>query len=155
MYKSPIEIVMKEVFQKMNEDFENSVLKAVQKVDINVDKEELLKALIYDRGQYDKGYEDAMNEIKHPQPLKFEDLTPGMWVWDNFFTTFTRLENTYLYSDDALAKETKMTTFYCFFHLFLLHIFVDIVAVVVYTNYVLYSTCKQSCFSYGTSKYDV
>lgn len=46
-------------------------------------------------------------------PLKFEDLTPGMWVWDNFFTTFTRLENTYLYSDDALAKETKMTTFYC------------------------------------------
>ena len=54
-----------------------------------------------------------MNEIKHPQPLKFEDLTPGMWVWDNFFTTFTRLENTYLYSDDALAKETKMTTFYC------------------------------------------
>ena len=41
MYKSPIETVMKEVFQKMNEDFENSVLKAVQKVGINVDKEEL------------------------------------------------------------------------------------------------------------------
>ena len=88
MYKSPIEIVMEELFQKMDEDFENSVFKAVQKVGINVDKEELLKALIYDRGQYDEGYEDAMNEIKHPQPLKFEDLTPGMWVWDNFFTTF-------------------------------------------------------------------
>lgn len=77
------------------------------------DKEELLKALIYDRGQYDKGYEDAMNEVKHPQPLKFEDLAPGMWVWDNFFTTFTRVENTYLYPDDALAKGTKMITFYC------------------------------------------
>ena len=113
MYKSPIETVMKEVFQKMNEDFENSVLKAVQKVGINVDKEELLKALIYDRGQYDKGYEDAMNKVKYPKPLKFEDLTPGMWVWDNFFTTFARLKNTYLYSDDALAKGTKMTTFYC------------------------------------------
>ena len=99
MYKPPIEIVMKEVFQKMNEDFENSVLKAVQKVGINVDKEELLKAL--------------MNEVKHPQPLKFEDLAPGMWVWDNFFTTFTRVENTYLYPDDALAKGTKMITFYC------------------------------------------
>ena len=36
MYKSPIEIVMKEVFQKMNEDFENSVFKAIQKVGINV-----------------------------------------------------------------------------------------------------------------------
>ena len=56
MYKSPIEIVMEELFQKMDEDFENSVFKAVQKVGINVDKEELLKALIYDRGQYDEGY---------------------------------------------------------------------------------------------------
>ena len=46
-------------------------------------------------------------------PLKFEDLKPGMWVWDNFFTTLTRVENTYLYSDDALAKGTKMITFYC------------------------------------------
>ena len=73
MYKPPIEIIMKEVRQKMDEDFENAVFKAVRKVGINVDKEELLKALIYDRGQYDKGYEDAMNEVKHPQPLKFED----------------------------------------------------------------------------------
>ena len=82
MYKPPIEIVMKEVFQKMNEDFENWVLKAVQKVEINVDKDVLLKALIYDRGQYDKGYEDAMNEVKHPQPLKFEDIKEGMWIYD-------------------------------------------------------------------------
>jgi len=58
-------------------------------------------------------FDRLIEEHFSPQPLKFEDLTPGMWVWDNFFTTFTRLENTYLYSDDALAKETKMTTFYC------------------------------------------
>ena len=92
MYKPPIEIVMKEVFQKMNEDFENSVLKAVQKVDINVDKEELLKALIYDRGQYDKGYEDAMNEVKHPQPLKFEDLKEGMWIYDAPYEEIVRIK---------------------------------------------------------------
>ena len=92
MYKPPIEIVLKEVFQKMNEDFENSVLKAVQKVGINVDKEELLKALIYNRGQYDEGYEDAMNEIKYPQPLKFEDLTPGMWVYDAPYEEIARIK---------------------------------------------------------------
>ena len=92
MYKPPIEIVMKEVFQKMNEDFENSVLKAVQKVGINVDKEELLKALIYDRGQYDKGYEDAMNEVKHPQPLKFEDLKEGMWIYDAPYEEIVRIK---------------------------------------------------------------
>ena len=82
MYKSPIEIIMKEVRQKMDEDFENAVFKAVRKIGINVDKEELLKALIYDRGQYDKGYEDAMNEVKHHQPLKFEELHENMWVYD-------------------------------------------------------------------------
>lgn len=92
MYKPPIEIVMKEVFQKMNEDFENSVLKAVQKVGINVDKEELLKALIYDRRQYDKGYEDAMNEIKHPQPLKFEDFKRNMYVWDNEYKAIGKVD---------------------------------------------------------------
>lgn len=92
MYKSPIEIVMEELFQKMDEDFENSVFKAVQKVGINVDKEELLKALIYDRGQYDEGYEDAMNEIKHPQPLKFEDLKEGMWIYDAPYEEIVRIK---------------------------------------------------------------
>lgn len=58
-------------------------------------------------------FKRLIEEHFNPQPLKFEDLTPGMWVWDNFFTTFARLKNTYLYSDDALAKGTKMTTFYC------------------------------------------
>lgn len=58
-------------------------------------------------------FKKLIEEHFTPQPLKFEDLKPGMWVWDNFFTTFTRVENTYLYSDDALAKGTKMITFYC------------------------------------------
>ena len=64
MYKPPIEIVMKEVFQKMNEDFENSVLKAVQKVDINVDKEEKITSVYCDEysEDYEYGY-DATSAI--------------------------------------------------------------------------------------------
>ena len=115
MYKPPIEIVMKEVFQKMNEDFENSVLKAVQKVDINVDKEELLKALIYDRGQYDKGYEDAMNEVKHPQPLKFEDLKEGMWVYDAPYEEIVRIKeiesNEWIFLEYIKSKDLSNTFF--------------------------------------------
>ena len=42
MYKSPIEIVMEELFQKMDEDFENSVFKAVQKVGINLDRKSVV-----------------------------------------------------------------------------------------------------------------
>ena len=115
MYKPPIEIVMKEVFQKMNEDFENSVLKAVQKVDINVDKEELLKALIYDRGQYDKGYEDAMNEVKHPQPLKFEDLKEGMWIYDAPYEEIVRIKeiesNEWIFLECIKSKDLSNTFF--------------------------------------------
>lgn len=55
MYKSPIEIVQTE----MQAQIENGIMKAVQDVGIHVDKDELLKALAYDREQYQKGYADG------------------------------------------------------------------------------------------------
>ena len=61
MYRSPIDIIT----TPPTFDFDGEVFKAVQKVGINVDRDELLKALDYDREQYDKGYRnglaDAMN----------------------------------------------------------------------------------------------
>lgn len=58
MYDSPINII----YNKVEESFENEILKAVQKAGITVDKEELIKALQYDRDQYIKGYEDGISE---------------------------------------------------------------------------------------------
>lgn len=55
MYQSPIEIIHGELEMQL----EGEVYKAVQRVGVNVDKEELLKALQYDRGQYLKGYGDG------------------------------------------------------------------------------------------------
>ena len=115
MYKPPIEIIMKEVRQKMDEDFENAVFKALRKVDINVDKEELLKALIYDRVQYDEGYEDAMNEVKHPQPLKFEDLKEGMWIYDAPYEEIVRIKeiesNEWIFLECIKSKDLSNTFF--------------------------------------------
>lgn len=59
MYKSPIEIVHTEMRVQM----ENGIMKAVQDVGINVDKDELLKALAYDREQYQKGYADGREAV--------------------------------------------------------------------------------------------
>ena len=39
--------------------YENECMKAVQSCGFNVNKEELTKALQYDRGQYEKGYKDG------------------------------------------------------------------------------------------------
>ena len=38
----------------------NQIFQAIQKCDIVVDKQELIKALQYDRGQYEKGYNDGL-----------------------------------------------------------------------------------------------
>lgn len=54
-YQSPIEMVQDEMEMKV----EGEVMKAVQNVGINVNKDELLKALAYDRDQYNKGYNDG------------------------------------------------------------------------------------------------
>ena len=55
LYKSPIEVIHGE----MQMNIENGIYKAVQNVGVVVDKDELLKALLYDREQYEKGYADA------------------------------------------------------------------------------------------------
>ena len=58
MYKSPIEIMQEHMRCKMDDD----IYKAVLNYGINVDKEELLHALKYDRLQYDNGYRDGMRD---------------------------------------------------------------------------------------------
>lgn len=58
-YKSPIEVFLQEA--KLN--YENSIYNAIQEYGIKVDKEELIKALSYDRKQYIAGYNDAIKEL--------------------------------------------------------------------------------------------
>ena len=60
MYESPITLINKEIQFSL----EDEVYKAVEQIGIKVDKDELIKALKYDRGQYEKGYEDAKAEQK-------------------------------------------------------------------------------------------
>lgn len=58
MYKSPIEIITGNIQTQIDD----AIYSAVQNVGINVDREELLKALEYDRGQYDKGWEEGFHD---------------------------------------------------------------------------------------------
>ena len=63
LYKSPIEMMMSKAVYEAQAQHEKHILRAVLNVGINVDKEELIKALQYDRGQYDKGYADGVREF--------------------------------------------------------------------------------------------
>lgn len=58
-YESPITL-MEQIQTHLAEDLENGVISAVRKYSINADKEELIKALEYNRGQYEQGFNDCM-----------------------------------------------------------------------------------------------
>ena len=65
MYKSPIEIAYKEMelqLEKCAKKLDEDIYKAVMHYAINVDEEELIRALNYDRNQYEKGYADGKAE---------------------------------------------------------------------------------------------
>lgn len=58
MWESPIEAIQTEI----RTEFEDNCLKAVQSYGFLINKEELVKALNYDRNQYEKGYSDGYAE---------------------------------------------------------------------------------------------
>ena len=62
MYESPIDIIYNDIQYKVVEELDKNIVSAVQSYGIDVNKEELLKALRYDRQQYEKGYADAKSE---------------------------------------------------------------------------------------------
>lgn len=62
-YESPIKVIVERLESKIENEIENEIFSAVQKVGVHVDKEELIRALKYDRDQYWKGYHDRDKEI--------------------------------------------------------------------------------------------
>jgi len=82
MYKSPLTVppvdrkidiektiemnkALKKQAESVGEMYDRYVLCTIQKFGIEVDRDELVKALRYDRDQYNKGYNDAKNEFYH------------------------------------------------------------------------------------------
>ena len=63
MYKSPIEMFYNNMYDQLHKQImkkqESAVYEAVVRCGVNVDKEELIRALKYDRQQYDRGYADG------------------------------------------------------------------------------------------------
>lgn len=85
MYESPIK-----VFQgNLEMQFDGEILKAVQRADITVDRDELIRALRYDREQYQKGFDDARKGAVPVVRCKdykwFADNNGGEWYGCQMF----------------------------------------------------------------------
>ena len=62
MYESPINQVMSKISSEMKECEDNQLMCEIrQTIGYDIDKTELVKALRYDREQYEKGYADGLN----------------------------------------------------------------------------------------------
>ena len=80
MYESPIgiiatsvDVIAEEIRDEIDGRILGEAIKAARGVHVNVNKEELIKALNYDRGQYQKGYADATAGIIHCKDCKHRD----------------------------------------------------------------------------------
>ena len=62
MYQSPIEIITNQIADKVIDDLNNKVFAAVERIGLNINPTELIKALAYDRKQYERGYRDGFIE---------------------------------------------------------------------------------------------
>ena len=58
-YQSPIEVIIGQMRFEQEKRLEGEVFKAIQDVGVTVDKDELIKALQYDRDQYCRGFTDG------------------------------------------------------------------------------------------------
>lgn len=63
MYKSPIELITNDIYNEITKQQDEGIYQAVIKYGVNVDKDELVKALNYDRQQYTEGYKDGVLEF--------------------------------------------------------------------------------------------
>lgn len=78
-YESPITLIQTQTdnfIKEINDKTDEVILKAVVNVLPQVNKEELIKALSYDREQYSKGYKDRDAEIVRCKECKYRCKEP-------------------------------------------------------------------------------
>lgn len=74
MYESPINLIFQDIETQMVQKEEQMILNAIRKCDVVVDKNELIKAIEYDRNQYSKGYKDGVKDALDKIKAKIVEL---------------------------------------------------------------------------------
>lgn len=93
MYDSPIHVDFTEpVIEKLKDEADEYILRACQKMVVSVDKDELVKALQYDRDQYLRGFTDgclfeppAKTNADRIRQMSDEELAEFLCVGDCYY----------------------------------------------------------------------
>lgn len=109
MYESPIKIIQRDVEAQLVGD----VLRITREAGVVVDKEELLRALKYDREQYEKGWDDALRE--KPVYGCWEDEYGGKYANPRYRCSVCKEKALYRFESNELGqwKEVQALTPVC------------------------------------------
>ena len=58
-WESPIQMITDDIIKDITKKQDEWLMESVHRIGFNIDKDELVKALNYDRDQYEKGYADG------------------------------------------------------------------------------------------------
>ena len=80
MYESPISLstMAEEISRKIIDEQDNYIVETCFKMGVNVDKDELVKALAYDREQYRKGFADG-RQARDDDIVRCKDCKYHQW----------------------------------------------------------------------------
>lgn len=80
MWECPIQMIAEDITKDMMQKQDELLMESVHRIGFNIDKDELLKALNYDRNQYRKGYADGRlerdSEINLARWIPVEERNP-------------------------------------------------------------------------------
>ena len=109
MYESPITIYQQPEYRRMSESVDALVIEECRRVGVVVNKDELIKALQYDRGQYEKGYEDGKRDA--PDIICCKDCTHYCRHKDDYMCGINVLA--YVRENDFCSRAERRTDEIC------------------------------------------
>lgn len=115
MWESPINVmeIQEPIIEQLNNEREEMVLKQIWKIGVDVNKEELIKALQYDRNQYEKGYKDGYAKAIDEFAERLKEKSSDILVWlmerqeDGYGTSNGELHEKWLSRIDEIAEQLK------------------------------------------------
>lgn len=101
-YESPITLQIRKIAEQIEEQRENQITaKVAEQMGVYIDKNELARALAYDRDQYRRGYEDGWK-------ARSKDVPQWIPIRMRPMTEEEKAEHFIKYGEDAVCEDMKV-----------------------------------------------
>lgn len=101
-YESPVTLQIRQIAEQIEEQRENQITATIsEQIGVNVDKNELKRALAYDRDQYRRGYEDGWR-------ARSKDVPQWIPIMLRPMTEEEKTKRFIIFGEDAIYEDMKV-----------------------------------------------